>query len=131
MKHVNVRRVVEFAVCSAAAVAVSSCRGAADPIAATREAAQVEIEANQAIADPLVHAIEEYERDHGKYPERLESLVPAYLETIPETVADAPFWYYVDDMWGFVLGFDVSGGLESDCGYTARFALWDCGWSAE
>ena len=34
---------------------------------------------------PLVIAIEAYHRDHGSYPERLEVLVPKYLNQLPST----------------------------------------------
>lgn len=34
---------------------------------------------------PLVAAIETYHRDHGSYPERLEVLVPKYIDQLPST----------------------------------------------
>ena len=36
-------------------------------------------------AQPLVEAIEAYRYDKGNYPERLEELVPHYLERVPRT----------------------------------------------
>jgi len=34
---------------------------------------------------PLVKAIETYHHDQGKYPERLDALVPTYLDKLPST----------------------------------------------
>jgi hypothetical protein len=34
---------------------------------------------------PLVTAIETYQRDHGAYPERLDILVPKYIDRLPST----------------------------------------------
>ena len=43
----------------------------------------------------LVDAISSYQRDHNSYPESLETLVPAYIDKIPETgIRGFPYFEY-------------------------------------
>ena len=44
---------------------------------------------------PLISAIEQYKRDNGEYPNKLEDLVPKYLSRVPNTKIPAyPEYYY-------------------------------------
>ncbi len=46
-------------------------------------------------AEPLIAALEAYRRDHKRYPDELEELVPRYLPRIPEPTAVAErSWIY-------------------------------------
>jgi hypothetical protein len=46
-------------------------------------------------ASALVQAIEAFERDQGRAPDRLEELVPRYLDAIPPTgLGGHPRWFY-------------------------------------
>ncbi len=45
-----------------------------------------------------MHAINHYRRDHGRYPDRLEALVPAYLPRVPiDYAVRQPMRYRVMD----------------------------------
>lgn len=44
--------------------------------------------------DEIVAALKQFKNDHGDYPEKLEQLVPQYLEAIPPPVAGENYWKY-------------------------------------
>lgn len=48
---------------------------------------------------PLIDAIEAYQRDHGSPPQRLADLAPGYLASVPPagTRFRPTLWYFVDD----------------------------------
>ena len=56
---------------------------------------------------PIIKAIKEYQRDHGKVPEKLGDLVPNYVTKLP------PDWQAVDITPQYVIFFDVL--LREEC----------------
>ncbi len=91
-----------------------------------------EIRDGQQKAEIVIRAVEQYKLDYGKYPNRLEDIVPYYLEQVPITVTGYLIDYYVDGDYYFV-HFQLSkrGNLEAGCAYIRRLELWDCSYGAE
>lgn len=58
-----------------------------------------QLEAILPAMDPLLVALESYERDHGRYPDDVQRLVPSYLPAIPHLPPPMPqdFYYHVVD----------------------------------
>ncbi len=76
---------------------------------------------SQSRGNLVVAALESYMQDNGQYPPSLESLVPKYLETIPQPVAGDREWIYEvwvkDDKHGFHLRFQ-NGNRGHLCSYS-------------
>lgn len=52
----------------------------------------------------LIHALDQYRFDHGKYPANINQLVPNYLTKIPFAYSNSVEWIYSGDATGFDLG---------------------------
>jgi hypothetical protein len=77
-------------------------------------------------ACPIVEALESYRRDNGIYPKMLSSLMPAYLQTLPDVEFGTHVWEYEASpkaywlrvcMWrnhyeGYVLYRETEGDLQ-------------------
>jgi hypothetical protein len=92
----------------------------------SREKANEVMIANQEKAVDIIEAIENYERDHGQLPEKLDVLVPAYLPEIPETMRGQSFDYVLHNIDGYYLCFDVTRRENLGCCYYYRIERWDC-----
>jgi hypothetical protein len=80
----------------------------------------------QVVAQDLVLALSEYEQDHGRFPERLEALVPTYISNIPQTTTGQSFEYTIDDLQGYYLCFYVTRSTDWGCCFNQRLEMWDC-----
>jgi hypothetical protein len=66
-------------------------------------------------AAPMIRAIETYETHNGRYPDRLHSLVPKYLQAIPETgMGGYPRYGYSTNKDGFRVLIPIPFGLKFD-----------------
>ena len=65
----------------------------------------------QHIGDEIVVALEQYHRDHSRYPDSLSALCPLYLSQIPEHLIGNRQWKYyltINPKDGFVLSFNYT-----------------------
>jgi len=66
-------------------------------------------------AAPMIRAIETYKTHNGRYPDRLHSLVPKYLQAIPETgMGGYPRYGYSTNKDGFRVLIPIPFGLKFD-----------------
>jgi hypothetical protein len=89
------------------------------------------IETNTSKAAPIIEAIYAYREDTGGFPPGLITLVPDYLDSLPETTRGEPFLYrrYETRIEGFSLEFDVmrvDDGIYG-CSYNDYSRSWECG----
>jgi len=52
-------------------------------------------------ASIIIHALDQYRLDHGKYPVNINQLVPDYLTQIPLAYPNSVEWIYSGDATGF------------------------------
>ena len=78
------------------------------------------------VMQPVVAALDAYQRNEGTYPERLGDLVPEYLPSVPSKYEELPVGYERTPE-GYTLRFSYSGaGIGMNhCSYTPE-GLWDC-----
>jgi hypothetical protein len=63
-----------------------------------------------------------------RYPERLDELIPLYLEEIPITITGQEYEDIVTEEFDYMLVFNVSrNGNVWFCGYLRDMELWDFG----
>jgi hypothetical protein len=78
--------------------------------------------------DPLVHALADFRKDNGTYPDSLEQLVPTYLPVVPKGDANQrpsdP--EYGTSGSGYVLSFRYTGPGLNSCGYDQEAGAWQC-----
>jgi hypothetical protein len=89
------------------------------------------IENNTSGAAPIIEAIYAYREDTGGFPPSLITLVPDYIDSLPETTRGEPFSYrrYEKRIEGFSLEFDVmrvDDGIYG-CSYNDYSRSWECG----
>jgi hypothetical protein len=61
----------------------------------------------------LIAAVEQYQKDKGRYPESLDALVPTYVPTLPEVQPgqQRPYFYRIEEdgfQLSYVAGFKIS-----------------------
>jgi hypothetical protein len=117
-------RCVVLLVCCMIVVAGVGC-SVLDPGAAHQRNTQ-QMNANQELAIDIINALAEYHQSVGGFPGSLEHLVPAYLPTVPETVAGESFTYYPDDLRGYSLCFYLPGDRDRGCCFHQYVFLWEC-----
>jgi hypothetical protein len=76
-----------------------------------------------ALSEPIIDALARYHDATGTYPDTLESLVPDYLEAVPETYDNLPL-VYEQTGTGYTLQFSYTRPGMNECVYTP-----DAGWS--
>ena len=78
--------------------------------------------------DPLVHALADFQKDHGTYPDSLDELVPAYLPTLPKGDANQrpsdPEYVASEDT--YLLEFRYTGPGLNTCGFDQTTGAWEC-----
>lgn len=79
---------------------------------------------DQTQASDILLALENYQRDHGRFPNELDDLAPTYLEEVPKTTGRQDFAYTLDVADGYHLCFAYPS--RSTCCYIQRLAAWDC-----
>lgn len=79
---------------------------------------------NAAVAENLVRAADEHHRERGRYPEKLEELVPGYLSQLPPAPfgqKSAPYVYFSDGR-EFTLSYPT--GFKTAQRYESRTRRW-------
>ncbi|MEQ8769541.1 MAG: hypothetical protein RIB60_03420 [Phycisphaerales bacterium] len=82
---------------------------------------------SQAIGDEIIDALGDYHADFGRYPERLEELVPFYLQEIRRPTAGSREWaYQTQDVCGdgFFLQFGVEPYMYPTSFYSSDEGYW-------
>ncbi len=82
----------------------------------------------------IVSAIEKHYRDTNRYPDKLDELVPIYMNKIPLTLTGQEYEYKFlgpDSVWGqpYILLFRVQTKKNTNCSYVQRFVEWECNFS--
>lgn len=86
-----------------------------------------DIPANQERANELVQAISNYAQEYGRFPDRLDVLVPEFIAEIPYTVGGREFHYYrLYEPDEYLLYFEVTDKSSYGCGYSSRLEDWEC-----
>lgn len=77
--------------------------------------------------DTIVMALNEYYSDQGRYPEKLDDLVPTYLAELKEP-GTMWGWLYLVEKDNFTLGYvdDIDWTGYGICKYSAAIPEWDC-----
>lgn len=88
--------------------------------------ANEEIKNNQGRAIEIINALTRYEQEHGRFPDQLDLLVPAYLAQIPITSSGKDFSCELDTLEGFYLTFYLDSDETLACSYNQRLKGWDC-----
>lgn len=82
-------------------------------------------------AAPLMDALERYRHDEGRYPARLELLVPTYLPTVPRAAWRYPYTYIVcSNGAAYILGFRPGGHSDltpKSWNYSSEHGAWKFG----
>ncbi len=73
----------------------------------------------------VVIALEQWRREHGNWPERLEQLVPKYLEAVPADQFDGRNLRYLARSEGLLLYSVGRDGLDEDGNPEKDLILWD------
>jgi hypothetical protein len=85
-----------------------------------------QVERSQELAEPIIAALEVYRTEHGRYPGRLQALVPDYLEDLPTPrlglSTARPFRYGAYDDDTFLLLFPAFNFL--DAMYSSHTGTW-------
>ena len=89
---------------------------------------QPTVQEGQERAKELIKALEQYKADTGKYPTKLDALVPSYLTAIPQPARGAQYEYeLLSNGDEFTLSFDVGISLDGDyCEYISKTRIWQC-----
>ena len=77
---------------------------------------------------PVIAALEDYRRDHRRYPDNLSTLSPLYLAAnalAPPRPLPISISYRVDSV-GYSLTFFYTGPASNHCTYTPSQARWRC-----
>jgi len=82
--------------------------------------------------DPIIRALADYHDARGRYPVRLDELVPRYLARVPTAAADAPMLLSIEyeacPPDGYRLQFRYAGPGMNRCAYEpGPDAGWACG----
>ena len=75
--------------------------------------------------DMLVSKLEEYKRQHGAYPERLDAMVPALLPAIPKPGLKGGFQYARQEGSG-AYRLSYSPSVAGPCSYAPESGKWKC-----
>jgi len=125
------RKILVLVFCWIIVIVPLACTWTRSYVEAQSQRAATEIDANQELADPVLSAINGYEEEQGYLPEQLSYLLPTYLSAIPKTVGGQDFEYYLDDINGYYLCFDVLSKPCLGCCYYGRLDFWDCSGGCE
>jgi len=72
-------------------------------------------------------AIDEYNNDHGSYPDSLKDLVPDYLDKVPHTITGQEIIYRKIDYSIYILFFDLAyWENKNGCVYHGRTGEFEC-----
>jgi len=84
------------------------------------------IEESKRRAEPIVTALEAYLANHGAFPERLDALVPRYMQSIPDPTAGSRKWHYSVRDNCFSLSFGCGADQYPNCtlSWTADGMWW-------
>jgi hypothetical protein len=75
---------------------------------------------------PIITALERFHQATGCYPATLETLVPGYLASAPDTAHGDPSFYKQDGCDSYSLEFSYAGPGMNHCEYTPQRKRWDC-----
>ena len=79
------------------------------------------------IGEPIIRALEQYHTDLGIYPGILVSLVPKYMDSIPQPAWRYQFGYDTCSAnKNYVLWFRRSNDVDTYCGYVSFKKEWRC-----
>lgn len=85
----------------------------------------------RAVSALIVGALENYKKDHGKYPRYLNELVPGYLESDPTRKENSEINYTYfpgEENNSYRLRFSYPGFMGTDdCTYSSTDEVWRCG----
>jgi hypothetical protein len=84
------------------------------------------LEPTKRTGNTIVVHLQRFHSEHGRNPERLDELVPAYLPAIPRPVDGEGFFYSLNQD-GYLLTFGfwfVQGDLYPRCTWDSRDADW-------
>jgi hypothetical protein len=86
-----------------------------------------DMEYNERQGDKIIVAIETYYKVNGVFPEKLELLIPAYIDELPITKDGREFKYSLNDYSGYSLLFYIPGTEDhGNCAYSHDASEWDC-----
>lgn len=90
-----------------------------------------EIKSGFEIGQTIIQAIDSYFKDVGRYPDKLDDLVPNYISEIPKTITDQEYEYFlanpeIENLFTYRLSFVVSLKLNTGCSYFFPGG-WECG----
>ena len=76
----------------------------------------------------LIEALEQYKSDTDAYPPELDSLVPAYLSTLPQPAPGTNYDYeLLSNGKEFTISFTVGISIDGDyCTYYSSSQIWQC-----
>ena len=82
------------------------------------------ISKNKQTGELIVNALYTYKQEHGAFPQTLGELVPVYLNKVSTTMGGQNYFYRINSVDGFLLGFEVESRFG--CGYTDKLKQWEC-----
>lgn len=85
------------------------------------------LEQSKGTGDRIVAQIERFHSDHGRYPERLDDLVPDYLPAIPRPGDGVGYFYSrKDEVYQLSFGFWFTEGIDlyPRCTWDSRDHAW-------
>ncbi len=72
-------------------------------------------------------AIDQYFSDKGIYPEKLENLIPEYMDKIPDTITGQEIHFEISTEYGYVLFFDLLYWDKTvGCGFLRGPEAYEC-----
>ncbi len=74
----------------------------------------------------IIRALDNYKRDHSRFPRHLGELAPTYLWQISKTTTGHDFIYEPHDFQGYYLCFAQERRQAFGCCYNHRLEGWDC-----
>ena len=107
--------------CTVIIICMTSCgkQQELDPVEEIRDGEQK--------GDRIVEALDTFYKEFGKYPDRLDILVPIYIPEIPHTLAGEDFTFKEIEGDVYYLSFPVTRKkLVTTCSYIKRLENWDC-----
>jgi hypothetical protein len=73
----------------------------------------------------ILESIYKYERVNHKFPERLQDLIPTYVQSIPKDWLGKELLYSTNDQDGFILSYYLRPNYG--CAYNDKSRNWNCG----
>jgi hypothetical protein len=108
-------KIILLIACIFALILLASCQSIDDTVSN-----------NQKRADPVIIALEAYNRAYRVFPNDVYELVPKFINEIPKTTTGDDFFYSTNSVDGYVISFIARPGFG--CGYTYQSQEWECGY---